>query len=330
MLSNSREHYRPNILLRNPHLNTIYANIFRQVPGVQYTRERIDTPDGDFIDIDLQLGGSDTMLVVAHGLEGDSGRGYVKGIIRAAQQFGWDAAAVNARGCSGEPNRLYSSYHSGKSDDLHTACQYLETRYKPKNMLLAGFSLGGNVVLKYLGEQGNNLPKSIKAAAALSVPTDLKASAEFLSDGFNRVYLIRFLRTLKKKITDKVRVFPQSGITEKQIQKVWNFRDFDDLYTAPAHGFRDAEHYWSSCSANAFIPDISVPTLLMNAIDDPFLPDSCYPHDLAEKHAYVTFETPQFGGHVGFAPSLNLNQTFWHETKAVAFLKKCLDESVVS
>lgn len=317
--------YRPPLLLRNQHFNTIYPALFRKVTGVSYQRERLDTPDGDFLDLDWSRTGGDTLLVAVHGLEGDSNSQYIRGLALAANTKGWDAVALNLRNCSGEPNRLYTSYHSGKSDDLDLLIDHLNTQFQYRNIVLAGFSLGGNISLKFAGEQSDRLQGRVRAVAAISVPTNLKASALHLRRYSNRVYLRRFLKSLKRKAIEKLRLFPEEATyTLQDLQRARNFTDYDNLYTAPAHGFRDADDYWSQCSSEQFIPDISVPTLIINAQDDPFLPEACYPHAQANGNPHVTLLAPRYGGHVGFATNHRLKGTFWQEMRMVEFFERVL------
>lgn len=316
--------YKPPWLLRNPHFNTIFPNRFRKVEGVNYQRERVPTPDGDYLDLDFDQRGNDTLLVVVHGLEGSSNSYYVRGLIKVGLTLGWDGLGLNLRGCSGTPNQTFGAYHSGMTDDLHTALEYVWHKKKYQNILLAGFSLGGNLVLKYTGEKGKELDASIRAVACVSVPTHLEGSARQLSWPQNRIYLLRFLRQLKRKVRDKQLKYPDSYLTKKDIDKVRSFHDFDDLYTAPAHGFEDAIDYWERNSANAFIANIARPTLLLNAQDDTFLSPECYPFELAKNHPQFHLMVTNKGGHVGFMQSGNTNTPPLHETVVIEFLEQHL------
>ncbi len=292
--------YQPPWGLRNPHFNTIYPNRFRKVTGVNYQRERILTPDGDFLDLDWDRRGNDTLLLVVHGLEGNAHRYYIKGLLRAGFSKGWDGVGLNLRGCSGVPNQTYGSYHSGKSDDLHTALLHILNKHQYTNILIAGISLGGNLVLKYAGERGAELHTKVRAVAGISVPTDLQGSALQLEVPGNRIYLYRFLRQLRKKVRQKAAQFPEANLDFKALERAKNFREFDDLYTAPAHGFSSAADYYERCSANRFIGGIDRPALLLNAQDDSFLSAGCYPKAQAVDHPKFHFMMPRFGGHVGF------------------------------
>jgi len=314
--------YSPPALLRNPHFNTIYPHLFRKVNGVRYQRERMDTPDGDFLDLDFSKVGSDTLVLVVHGLEGNSERGYMQGMVRAINRNGWDAVAVNQRGCSGEANKLYVSYHSGKTDDLDTAVRYVLQKHHYQHLLLVGFSLGGNIVLKYTGENGSALPPFVKAVAAVSVPCDLKSASVALHHRSNFIYLKRFIRSLKKKALAKKQLFPEAPFTVAQIEGVKDFDDFDNMYTGPAHGFKDAEDYWAKSSSKQFLPRVTVPSLLINALDDSFLAAGCYPFEEARNNPQFHLVTPQFGGHVGFTQNWLLKDDMWHEHQVITFFKE--------
>ncbi len=313
--------YKPKYWLRNGHSNTIAAFLYRQgLDTPFYQRIRITTPDNDFLDLDFAQigGGSDTLIIVLHGLEGSSSSGYVKTLVKSIQRRSWDAVAVNMRGCSGEPNLNYGSYHSGKSDDLETVVNYLLENYDYKRIGVIGFSLGGNITLRYMGEQRTQVPSLVEAAVAISVPCDLGATAIRLSDWDNFIYLGRFLKDLKAKAIEKKTNFPKAPFSFEDINKVKSFRDFDDLYTGPAHGFGDAEGYWRNCSSIYVVDQIERPTMLVNAWDDPFLTPECFPADIAEGSKYFHFHQTKYGGHVGFA-----NQSpseSWHEEYALDFL----------
>jgi len=223
-------------------------------------------------------------------------------MVKAVNAQGWDAVAMNQRGCSGEPNRLYSSYHSGKTDDIQLVVEYLlEEKYK--QIYLVGYSLGGNIMLKYAGEQGRSIPSQIIGVAGISVPCDLAGSAQELrSGGINYLYLNRLLKQLKSKAITKKARFSEAAYSNADIRACRNFEAFDDLYTAPAHGYKDAADYYSKCSSAQFIPSIRIPAYIINALDDPFLSISCYPvEESAINRHWVVCETPRHGGHVGFA-----------------------------
>jgi hypothetical protein len=321
--------YRPPLMLRNQHLATIYPALFRRVEAISYVRERIETPDGDFLDLDWSRTGSDTLLIAVHGLEGDANSQYIRGLVLAANGKKWDALALNLRNCSGEANRLYTSYHSGRSDDVALLIEHIKTTFQYKNIVLVGFSLGGNISLKFAGEQSDQLKGRVQALAAVSVPTNLKASALHLHRISNRLYLKRFLKSLRQKATEKLHLFPeQATFSLNDLRQARNFTDYDNLYTAPAHGFRDADDYWTRCSSGPLIPSIRIPTLIINAQDDPFLPTECYPHEEAAANPLVQLEVPRYGGHVGFATNSRLKGPFWQEMRIVEFFEGVLKGTI--
>ncbi|GBC59665.1 alpha/beta hydrolase [Desulfonema ishimotonii] len=314
----SHSDYRPPALLGNGHLQTIYPSLFRKVPGIRYCRERIPTPDGDFIDLDHSPVGSGRAVIISHGLEGHTDRSYVKGMVRAFNRCGWDAVAWNFRGCSGQPNRLLRSYHSGATDDLHTVvCHLLDTR-KYDALALIGFSVGGNITLKYAGEKGRNLSPRIRCAATVSVPCDLKACARKLAETGNTLYMKRFLLDFREKIREKMAIMP-GRIDDRGFEAIRTFTAFDNRYTAPLNGFADASEYYAQCSSGPFIPDIARPTLLISARNDPFLTPACFPVAEAANNPYFFLEIPASGGHVGFI-RFNSPGEYWHETRIVSFV----------
>ena len=310
--------YRPPPGLTNGHLQTVAAGLLRRVRGVRYRRSRITTPDGDFLDVDVSSVGADRAAVVLHGLEGSSRAAYVLGAVKRLNRDGWDALAVNFRGCSGVPNRRYRAYHAGATDDLAFVLASDPAADGYRELALVGFSLGGNVVLRYLGDEGRRAADRIRVAAAVSAPCDLAASARRMDSGFNRLYTRRFLSSLRRKAVEKCLRFP-GGPSPAALRAARTFRAFDDLYTAPAHGFAGAEDYWRLSSAGPVLERIAVPTLLVSASDDPFLAPECYPRQTAANHPFLHLETPAAGGHVGFL-SFPLGARFWHEERIAAFL----------
>jgi predicted alpha/beta-fold hydrolase len=310
--------YRPPILFSNPHVQTIFPSVFRRVRGVDYERVRIDTSDGDFLDLDFARTGSDRVAVLLHGLEGNASRAYVLGMVRALNRNGWDALAMNFRGCSGECNRKLRFYHSGDTQELRTVLSHVAEKEHYSEFALIGFSIGGNVVLKYLGECGNNVPSLVRKAVTFSVPCDLTSSSYKLAELANRIYLKRFLRLLHQKIQMKMEIMPEI-IDDTGFRRIKNFQDFDDRYTAPIHGFKDALDYWEKASCKPFLPHIAIPTLLVNSADDPFLPEPCYPVSEARANPSLFLEIPSSGGHVGFV-QFNPRGEYWSESRALSFI----------
>ncbi len=314
-----RSSYRPPFMLRNGHLQTVLPSLLRKVPGNLYERERINTPDDDFLDLDWARVGSSRIAILSHGLEGNSRRHYMVGMARMLNQSGWDALAWNYRSCSDEPNRRLRMYHNGAIDDLDQVAAHALNTGRYTAAALIGFSLGGNLTLVYLGTKGAELDARIRKAVVFSVPCDLKASALELARPINRIYMNQFLRSLHGKIRAKMALLP-GQIDDDGYERIRNFKDFDDRYTAPMHGFRDAEDYWARCSSGQFIPGIRIPALIVNALDDPFLAGGCYPVRESTASRFVHFEQPRSGGHVGFM-QFNRDHSYWSERRAIEFLQ---------
>lgn len=312
--------YQPPRLFGNGHLQTIYPAFFRKIPGVNYQRERIDTPDGDFLDLDWSRVGEKRLGIISHGLEGNTSRAYVRGMARALNRGGWDALAWNFRGCSGEPNRRLNSYHSGKTEDLDTVVKHVRESGHYSHIALIGFSMGGNITLKYLGERGKAVDSAITCAVAFSVPCDLRASSLQLARPANKLYMARFIRLLHEKVRTKMQLRP-GEIDDRDYHRIKNFQDFDDRYTAPLNGFADAEDYWRRASCKPYLNGIKVPALLINAQNDPFLPAACYPEAAANENSDFFLEIPRSGGHVGFV-EFNGNGDYWSERRALAFINR--------
>lgn len=310
------DNYQPPRYLWNSHAETIVPSLFRQVKGVQYQRERLELADGDFLDLDWVNGGNPKLVILSHGLEGSSDRHYCKGAAKYFSERGWDALAWNCRGCSGESNRLPRFYHHGTTDDLEAVVKHAIGRGYTLISLI-GFSLGGSLTIKYLGENSGRLPAAVRAGATFSVPCDLGSSARALDQPAGAFYRRRFLAKLKKKIEIKSRLLP-GKITASHFRHIRTFADFDTWYTAPLHGFADADDFYQKASCGNFLEDVSVPLLLMTAENDPFLPEPCYPRSLAAAHPHVYLQTPRRGGHVGF--SLPEGTANWMEVRAYEFL----------
>lgn len=310
--------YRAPWLLRNGHAQTVFPVAFRRVTGVRYSRERLELTDGDFLDLDWSVAGGRRAVVIAHGLEGSAQGEYVRGMVRAFNRRGWDAAAMNFRGCSEEPNRLLRSYHSGATDDVMEVIRHVHNRGY-ETVSVVGFSLGGNMVLKLLGELAAGAPEWLAGGVAISVPCDLRAACEVMARPINTFYMRRFLVSLRIKLRSRQARFPVE-LNDDGYDRLRTFRHFDDRYTAPIHGFRDAEDYWIRCSARVFLPAIRRPALLLSALDDPFLAPECFPIDLAAKHDYLHLETPSHGGHVGFVGGGLLHDEYYSERRALEFL----------
>lgn len=320
--------YEPPARLWNGHLQTIIPSLFRKV-SVPYVRERIDTPDNDFLDLDWAFFNDPgrraellkKLVILSHGLEGSSTSPYLAGMVQHLTRQGFTCLAWHYRSCSGEMNRQQRFYHVGETGDLNLVIQYaLSKGYR--TVYLMGFSAGGNVTLKYLGEKGKTLDPAIKKAVVFSVPVDLMGSSRRLEQWDSLVYNYRFSRTLKRKVLKKAAAMPGVFPTEA-IRKTRSVREFDNTFTAPMNGFRDVTDYYTRSSSLQFIPNVAIPTLLINAKNDPFLSPECFPAALARELPTVWMEFPEQGGHCGF-PSKNggIQGTYWSEERTVDFLQK--------
>jgi predicted alpha/beta-fold hydrolase len=276
--------------------------------------ERLELPDGDFLDLDWVKAGHRRLAVISHGLEGSSKNRDIRGLSAALNKAGWDTLAWNFRGCSGELNRCLRFYHSGETGDLSAVLSHAAGSYS--SLALVGFSLGGNMILKYLGE--GNVHPFVYAAVAISAPVDLASSARALDRRpGNQIYLRRFMKSLAAKVEAKAKQFP-TEIDATGVRDVRSFSIFDDRYTARIHGFRDAEDYWSQSSAIGYLNRISIPTLLLNAKDDPFLSLESFPYTEGRQNPCLSLETPDSGGHLGFLDA----QGFWIERRIPEFLNQ--------
>lgn len=314
--------YTPSLLFKNAHINTVYKTLFYKQP-IQYKRTRIHTPDNDFLDLDFSLTGSKTIVIAIHGLEGSSNSKYILSLVNFLNSQKKDCLALNLRGCSGEDNTNIYSYNSGQIEDISLVVNYLIKNYNYKNIVLVGYSMGGNMTLKYMGEC-ENIPNEVKCAVGISVPTNLEGSSNSLSNKNNYIYLNRFLKSLKEKTILKANKHPSSILNKEEILNAKNFVDFDNAVTAPLWGFKDASDYWTKCSSKQFIKNITTPTLLINALDDTFLSKSCYPFEEAKKSTSFYLETPKYGGHVGFNTSLLKKDEMWSEKRINSFIQQII------
>lgn len=311
--------YRVPSWLPGGHVQTIYPALFRRVAHITNRTERLELPDGDFIDLEWAGAGGSRLAILSHGLEANTKTEYIQGMATALIRRGWDVLAWNFRGCSHEPNRLLRMYHSGATEDLHAVITHALENHPAKSVDLIGFSLGGNLTLKYLGERPGDMPAQIRRAVAFSVPCDLSCSSAKLSMPSNRIYMERFLIAMRSKVRAKKRMFPDE-LDLTGLNRIRTFQQFDDRYTAPIHGFLNAADYWKRNSSRQFLPSITVPTLLVNAANDPFLGPGCHPHEEAEASEHFHFEIPSTGGHVGF-PTFGNGGEYWPEKRAVEFLE---------
>lgn len=323
--------YRAAWWVPGAHLRTLWGKMIRLRRHVDTRRERWDTPDGDFVDIDrLDARDGQPRLVILHGLEGSSNSHYARGLLAAARARGWAADVLVFRSCGGEPNRLLRSYHSGETGDIDFVIRTLIAARPHQPIVLTGVSLGGNVVLKWLGEQGDCVPAQVVAAVAVSVPFDLARGSMHLQRGFSRLYESYFLRSLRKKALGKAARFPGhlDPVAIARARTLWNF---DDAVTAPIHGFRDARDYYEQSSSIRWLQCVRVPTLLLNAVDDPFLPPSVLDEvrAIARTNPALQIEFVAKGGHVGFiSGSTPWRPVYYAESRAIDFLDDALRRRV--
>ena len=309
--------YRAPSWLANAHAQTIWPRMLMgRLPD--YRRERWDTPDGDFIDLDWVDGPPHApLLVLFHGLEGSSRSHYARSVMLAAAAHGWSGVVPHFRGCSGEPNRLPRAYHSGDSDEIDWVLRRLRALDPPRPLYAAGISLGGNALAKWAGERGEEAAQVVRAIAAVCAPLDLAVAGRALESGFNRLYTEYFLRSMRPNALRKLARFP--GIGERdRIAGARTLYQFDDAVTAPLHGFRDADDYWQRASGKPHLPGIAVATLLLNARNDPFLPAHALPAAKAVSR-HVIREFPQHGGHVGFVGGRFPGHLDWLAQRLIAF-----------
>jgi len=312
--------YQAKHLFKNGHFSTIYSAKLRPVPKLLQHRERLELKDGDFLDMDWSYAispakQSKKLAILLHGLEGDAQRVYIKGQGKILVENGWDVTAMNHRGCSGEENRLYCSYNSGRTDDLSELIEHILENQDYQQIALVGFSLGGNLVLKYLGER-DDVPSKIVKGVAVSAPLQLDSSLNELIRFKNILYNKVFVRDLRKKYKRKMSHFPEK-MNKQDLKKVKTLLDFDNLYTAPAHGFKNAQEYYTKSSSLQFLENIRTPVLILNALNDSFLSQDCYPHAIAKKHKNIYLETPETGGHVGFHLT---NKVYYSEKRVLEFI----------
>ena len=323
----NEEIYRPAWWIPGAHLQTLWGKFFRRRPELEATLERWDTPDGDFLEIyRMAAEARAPRLVLLHGLEGTVRSHYVGGFFQEAKRRGWAADLVIFRGCGAELNRAPRFYHSGETTDLAFVLDRLVAEDPDAPIVLAGVSLGGNVLLKFLGERGELVSKRIVAAAAVSVPFDLERGARFISTGFSRIYDRHFLSTLRVKALRKLERYPEL-FSRESLAKARTLVEFDDVVTAPVHGFRDARDYYTQSSALRWLSGISRPTFLLSAVDDPFLPSAVLDQvrAVAETNANLTLEFTPRGGHVGFVTGRwPWRASYYAESRACEFLDGAL------
>lgn len=313
---------------RGRHAQTVWGAQCWPVPPVPRHRQRWETPDGDFLDVDeVPAAPGAPSIIVLHGLESSSRSRQVVGLLRVAHRRGWRGFGVNFRSCSGEPNRLRRAYSAGETSDLAWVIQQVVARHPGTMVCCAGFSLGGNVLLKYLGEQAATAPPELKAAVAISTPFDLAVSVREMEQGISRIYMTRLVGRLKRKTLAKLDRFPDL-VDRHTLRTVRTISEFDEAVTAPVNGFASAAAYWSASSSAAFLSRIQRPTLLINAYDDPFFPGAALPRQRVSQNPFLTAEFPQAGGHTGFISGRWPGRPiYWAEERAMGFLHEQLSRA---
>lgn len=316
----------PSPIIKSPkwlctkHLQTIIPNVYRKVENVVYNRTRITTWDNDFLDLDWSKVGSDKLILISHGFEGSSDRVYAKGLTKIFNANGFDVCVWNFRGCSGEDNLQVYNYHSGKTDDLDWVVQHILSSNAYSEYYLVGISMGGNMTLKYLGEDKWSSVNKINAAFTVSVPIHYETSFQHLLNGWNVIYERRFTKQVKEKMLKKINKYP-TVLNYKHIMEAKNLWEFTERCTVPLHGFKNINDYILKVQASSYLHKIKTPTLLINADNDPLLTKECYPTALAKKSNYFHLEIPIGGGHVGFCENLK-DKHNWLEKRAVNYFLK--------
>lgn len=323
------EPFQPPLAFRNPHVQTVVGAYTRNQQGIHFRRQRIETPDDDFIDLDFaevdghswaELGASAPILFFIHGLEGDARRGYATDLYKVAAKLGFRPVGMNHRSCSGEMNRQARFYHMGASDDVDFIFRWLEKTYPHVPKVLVGVSLGGNMLLKYLGEQGTALAGRVVAGAAISPPL-VATGKQAINYGVGAFYGYYLLRSLQSKVRLKAALLRTGNFDVERALKARILRDFDEVITAPVHGFKDAEDYYARCNSINFLSGIRVPTLILRSLDDPFF-NQDIPHDMIAANPALQGLFPAYGGHVGFIHGFQ--KTDWAQTQVMKFFQSCV------
>lgn len=319
--------------LPGSHAQTLAGKLLRSERPLPVERIRIETPDDDFLDLDLapDPGPESAVVLILHGLEGSSRRAYVRGAMAEITRRGMLAVGMNFRSCSGVPNRQPRFYHSGETGDVAFVLDRLRARFPSRPLAALGFSLGGNMLLRFLGESGGDRPADLAAAVAISVPYDLTEGSRMLESGMmGRLYSGYFLRSLRKKTREKAGLL-RDVIDLERALAARSLREFDEAATAPLHGFRDAATYYREASSKPLLPRVRVPTLLMHALDDPFLPPEALPRAEADENPWLLPSFQRRGGHVGFIERGPPHRpSFWVEAEAARYLAWVLEADTES
>jgi predicted alpha/beta-fold hydrolase len=321
---NPKDAFRPAWWLPGGHLQTLWPALMRRRIALGVRRERLELADGDFLDLDWVGGESGSpIVVILHGLAGSAESPYVRGMARAIARRGWRAVVMHFRGCSGEPNRLLRFYHSGETGDLDTVMRTLRRREAGTKLAAVGYSLGGNVLVKWLGELGGEAP--LVAAAAVSVPYDLAKSSRKLGRGLSRLYQHHLIALLRRAVVEKQEKLGVEVVSNAELKSLRTFWEFDDRLTARVHGFSGAAQYYAESSGGQYVKDVRMPLLLVQAEDDPFSPAECAPKK-EELPPGVELRLTRHGGHVGFVcGAWPWRPEYWLEKSVVEFLATRLE-----
>lgn len=312
--------FNPKGILKNGHIQTLYPNLFRKV-HLNSHRYRLDLEDQDFLDIDYFPVQSNKLLILTHGLEGNSKAQYTCGMAKAFLSQHYDVIAWNMRSCSGEMNKTQGFYHSASYTDLEQVVNWALARKDYQEIHVAGFSLGANVTANFLAHSASNYDNIIKSGVLISSPCDLKTAIENLQRPAFKIYREQFLYTMRKKILNKHKSVGLHDYPVDKVKKIKTFVEFDDLFTAPLHGFKDALDYYEKASSKPHLARISTPTLIINSKDDPFLTKECFPIELAKKSRNLHLEITKHGGHLGFLESFDFAKSTYTEKRALTFVK---------
>ncbi|MCB1201855.1 MAG: alpha/beta fold hydrolase [Leptospiraceae bacterium] len=310
---------------KNGHLQTIFTALFRHTAKPEFERERLQTDDNDFLLLDWLIHSgkekqNKKLVILSHGLEGDSSSSYIRGMANWFFKNNYDVMARNQRGCGGEPNLLLKSYHSGAIEDLDLTVR-LGVKRGYKKIVLIGFSLGGNQTMLYLSGAKIKPAKEIKAGIIFSAPIDLRSCAMKLAEPQGKLYMSRFLATMRDKIKEKNRRFPGT-LDLTGLEKIKDFEEWDTRFTGPIHGFKDADDYWKKCSSLPHIPKLKIPVLLVQSRNDPFLSELCFPREMSEKNKYFFLEDLQYGGHCAYTENPLGEEILWSEKRALQFAEE--------
>ena len=313
--------YRPSRWLPGPHAQTIWASRFRSTPSPDTKREQVELDDDDFLNLYWLTQGNGPIVIIVHGLEGDSSSNNVKAMFDVVRKNGWNGVLLLNRNCGGFSNRLQRTYHAGETSDLDFVVNLVKKRFPDVPLMLYGYSLGGNTMLKWLGEKGDHA--GISAAAAVSIPFDLASSTAILDKGFSKIYQKHFVDLMREAATRKFRDLAPL-FNPGDLNKIKTLREFDEKVTAPLHGFVNADQYYSESSCKQFLKNICVPTLIMNSLDDPFLERNTFPGP-KEVSDMVELEFLQNGGHAAFITGSIWKYFSWIETRIPEFFKKQME-----